>query len=153
MALPGTQHGLFQRFLHGGRLAASSGASVGYVPQALQGIHNMDTHLFTHLEVADVDVERGDDGSLTEVLRDNAVDDAPEPPDVVSQYFLSFLLQVIEVGDGCRVRRAAGLEVLAGLAFHVLPRTTPGVGALASTFWRRQVEARLRERSSPWRIG
>ena len=68
------------------------GASVGHVPQALQGIHNMDTHLFTHLGVADVDVERGDDGSLAEVLRDNAVDDAPEPPDVVSQRLLSFLL-------------------------------------------------------------
>jgi len=68
------------------------GTSVSYVPQVLQGVHNADTHLFAHLGVADVDVESGDDGSLAEVLRDNAVDDAPEPPDVVTQRLLSFLL-------------------------------------------------------------
>ena len=44
-------------------------ASVGHLPQVLQGIHNMDAKLLAHFQVADVDVEDGDDGDLSEVHR------------------------------------------------------------------------------------
>ena len=58
-------------------------------------------------------MEDGDDGDLLEGRRGNAVDDAPEPPDVVAQRFLGSLLKTVEVKDGRRVQRAAGLWMLA----------------------------------------
>ena len=59
-------------------------ASVGHLPQVLQGVHCTDAQLFTHHQVADIDVENGDDGDLLQVSWGNAVDDTPEPLDVVA---------------------------------------------------------------------
>ena len=114
-------------------------ASVGHPPQFLQGIQDMNTQLLAHLHSADIDVEDGDDGNLLEVCRGNAVDDAPEPPDVVAQRLPGFLLQVIEIKGGCRVQRATGLEVLARLTLHFLPGAAPGVGVLADTTSRKML--------------
>ena len=68
------------------------GTSVRQVPQFLQGVNSANTQLVAQLAVADIDVEGSDDGGLAEILRDDAVDDAPEPPDVVAQRLFSFLL-------------------------------------------------------------
>ena len=95
-------------------------ASVSHLPQVLQAVHCMDAQLFTYHQVADVDVEDDEDGDFSEVYRGNAVNDAPEPPDVVAQCFLGSLLKTVEVKDGRWVRRAAGLEMLACLALHFL---------------------------------
>ena len=93
----------------------------------------MNTQLLVNSQVADVGVEDGDDGDLSEVCRGDAVNDAPEPLDVVAQRLPRLLLQVIEVKGSCWVWRATGPEVLSCLALHFLPGAAPGVGVLVGT--------------------
>ena len=76
-----------------------------------------------------VGVEGRDDEVRKELLRQDAVHDPPEPPDVVVQGFAGILLQPVHFIDRCQVRRGAGLEVMRVMAFHLFSSATSGVGA------------------------
>ena len=89
------------------------GTSVSHAPQILQRVHGVEAQFLAHLQVADVDVEDSDDRDQSEIGRGNAVEDAPEPPDVVTQHLPNLLFQAVEIEDGRRVRCAAGSEVRA----------------------------------------
>ena len=79
----------------------------------------------------------------------------------MAQGLISILLQSTEVEDRCRVRCAAGLEVMRVVAFHFFSSATPRVGAgarapgafLDCTFAMRVVDESLRKRSSLGRGG
>ena len=51
------------------------------------------------------------------------------------QGFVGVLLQPVQVFDRRRVRRAAGLEVMRIVAFHLFSSATPGVGAGTRIPW------------------
>ena len=89
----------------------------------------MNTQLLAHLHAAYVGVEGHDDRVRKELPRWDAVLDPLEPPDVVAQGLVGILLQPVEVIEHCRVRRAAGLEVMHVMAFHFFSGATTGVGA------------------------
>ena len=71
------------------------------------------------------------------------------------------MLQSVQVDDGCRGSRVAGLEMMRVMAFHFFPAAAPGVGAggrstgafLDRTLAVRVVDESLRKQSSCGRNG